>query len=185
MKNGKLDSFDNIETIVGKYSQLSEFTEAKILFNNNHPRRGNGSIKFVNFEIRDSFNILCNEFSIGDNIHIKFTVNNFDQHSNCQIGIQILTPDGIIIYHFINLDSKYVIELTPGLNNFTVILKDIRLYPNSYSVTISIADKFGSEEFDHIVSAISFKITDGLFYTNRDLPISSGLHFIKPVWDSH
>ena len=185
LKNGVLDSYGNIETIVGKYSELSELTEAKILIDDNHPRRGSGAIKFTIFEIRNSMNVLCNEFSIGDLVSLNFTINNPGRLNNCQIGIQILTPDGNVVYHFLNEDSKYTIELKPELNSFKVILNDIRLYPNLYSLTISITDKFGSEEFDHIVSVLSLKIIDGLFYTNRELAIGTGVHFLKPVWDSH
>lgn len=183
IRNGELDSFDDIDIVTNKYTNLSTLTESKILINNLHPRRGSGAIKFASFEIRNSNNINCNEFSIGDDINFSFTIDNIQNLKKCQIGIQIVLPDGMVIYHFINSDSNYSIELKYGINAFNVLLKDIRLYPNIYSLTISIADQFGSQEFDHIVSVLSFKITDGVKYTNRDLPVDSGIHLLNPLWN--
>jgi lipopolysaccharide transport system ATP-binding protein len=182
IKDGELDSYGDIDLVTSKYTDLSTLTNTRILINDNHTRRGSGIIKFTSFEIQNSFNVSCNEFSIGEDIIFSFTLNNFENLKKCKIGIQIVLPDGIVIYHFINSDSKFSIELNEGLNSFKVLLKDIRLYPNIYSITISIADQFGSQEFDHIVSVLSFKITDGLLYTNRDLPIGSGIHLLNPIW---
>ena len=183
LTNGEIEVKDNITTVCEKYSQLTTLSSSKVLFENKIPRRGTGDIQFLTFEILNSKNESCNEFSMGDDIFMVFNIKNISAIKSCQIGIQVMSPDDLVIYHFINLDSRFSIELDSKISKFKVSLNDIRLYPNIYSLTISIADEFGSVEFDHMVSVISFKVTDGYSFTTRSLPIGTGLHLLNPKWE--
>ena len=182
LTNGELEIFDGIQNVTSVYSNSTILTEPKIIFNENTKRRGSGNILFESIEILNSQNHRVNEFSIGDDLKFRFTLVNRNNLKKCQVGLQISLPDGTVIYHFMNVDSNFTLDLNPGLNGFMVELNDIRLYPNLYSLTVSIADEFGYEEFDHIVSILTFKILDGFNYTKRNLPSGSGIHLLNPTW---
>ena len=182
LTNGELEIFDNIQNVTNIYSNSTILTEPKIILNKDTKRRGSGNILFESIEILNTQNQCANEFSIGDNLKFVFTIDNKDNLKKCQIGLQVALPDGTVIYHFMNIDSNFILDLNSGSNSFIVELKDVRLYPNLYSLTVSIADEFGHEEFDHIVSILTFKISDGFKYTKRNLPSGSGIHLLNPIW---
>ncbi len=183
LTNGELNMFDKIEKVTEAYTNSGSLSNSKIIIDSKVTRRGNGQIKFISFEILNSNNQSNNEFTIGDDVCFTFCVENFSTMQNCQIGIEIILPDGIVVYHFINKDSGFFIKLDTGKSEFRIKIKDIRLYPNLYSLNISISDEFGSLEYDHIPSLMTFIILDGKNYTNRILPYGSGIHFLNPNWE--
>jgi lipopolysaccharide transport system ATP-binding protein len=183
LTNGELNIFDKIENVTEAYTNSGSLTNSKIIIDSKVKRRGTGQVKFVSFEILNSNKLSDNEFSIGDDVCFSFCVENILTTQICQIGIEIVLPDGIVVYHFINKDSGFLIKLDQGKTEFRISLTDIRLYPNLYSLTISISDEFGSLEFDHIPSLMTFSILDGKNYTNRILPYGSGIHFLNPKWE--
>lgn len=182
IKDGEIDIIGKINVVADKYSSLTILSDSKIKIDDSIPRRGNGDLKFIDFEILNSKLDYCNEFSMGEDIIFSFSIYNYTNLKNCQIGIEAVLPDGTTVYHFINIDSNFIIQLDSGINKFQVKIEDIRLYPSLYSLTVSISDQFGSQEFDHIKSILTFKVTDGLFYTTRNLPPDSGIHLLTPLW---
>jgi lipopolysaccharide transport system ATP-binding protein len=79
-------------------------------------------------------------------------------------------------------DSNFELIHASEKETYQLCLKDIRLFPGIYNVSLISANTTGHEIFDLIENAISFEIIDGGNYTSRILPRSAGLIFMNPEW---
>ena len=113
---------------------------------------------------------------------MRFKIKNNTNESKSEIGIQIKSSDELPIYHIMARDSNYEIKHTETIEEFSINIKDIRLFPGIYTINLTSNTTTGHQIFDSIESALAFKITDGGNYTVRNLPRAAGLFFLNPEW---
>ena len=99
-----------------------------------------------------------------------------------EISIQVKTIEDMPIFHIMPRDSNFELHHTEETEEYLMTLKDIRLFPGSYSINLVSANTTGHQVYDNIENAISFNILDGGKYTQRNLPRSAGLFFQNPDW---
>jgi len=84
----------------------------------------------------------------------------------------------------IDVDSNFQ---ALNIANDTVIkikLKDLRLYPDTYYLSLYAGDLSSTEVYNYLEDCISFSVIDGGNLTTRLLPRSAGVLFLSPEWET-
>lgn len=182
LENGTLKFDGNVEEALEVYSDISKTLDYSVVFDEETKRNGNKKMQFLSIQILNQDDKLTQDFSIGDDIKIKLKIKNFSKESRSEMGVQILSSDEMPIFHIMPRDSDFQLVHENEIEDYEVVLKDIRLFPGTYSINIVSANTTGHEVFDEINNALSFDIIDGGVYTSRKLPRSAGLFFLNPIW---
>lgn len=182
LENGKVKYDGNVDKAIETYSETNYSKISQIKFGHNTNRSGNGKMEFLSLEFLNQNNKSVQEFSIGDDLNIAFKIKNNSDETRSEIGIQIKSSDDMPIFHIMPRDSNYEFIHTNTEEQYVVSIKDIRLFPGSYSVTIISCNTTGHEIYDMINNALHFDVLDGGKYTIRPLPRTAGLFFLNPEW---
>lgn len=182
LENGKVKFDGDIEEALESYLNTNCSTDYSVIFDSNTKRNGNRNIEFMSLEIRNQNDILSQEFFIGDDLNVRFRLRNNTSENNSEVAIQIKTSDEMPLFHIMARDSNYELIHILKEEEYVVSIKDLRLFPGTYSITIISANTTGHQIYDYIENALFFQITDGGKYTVRHLPRSVGLLFLNPDW---
>jgi lipopolysaccharide transport system ATP-binding protein len=182
LENGTLKFDGSVDDALNVYSDIGKTLDYKVVFNTSTKRKGNGKMQFQSIEIANQFNKSTQDFSIGDDIKIKLKIKNFSKELKSEMGIQVLSSEEMPIFHIMPRDSGFELNHESEEEDYELILKDIRLYPGTYSINIVSANTTGHEVFDEINNALYFEIINGGNYTSRKLPRSVGMFFMNPEW---
>lgn len=182
LENGKMKDSGDINQVLDNYMNVEKNNETHVIFDDKTPRSGSKNIVFESVEIFNDKNQHSNNFSIGNDIILKLKIKNNSSEKRSEIGIQVKTVEEMPVFHIMPRDSNFELHHTTEQEEFLITLKDIRLFPGSYSITLISANTTGHQIYDNIDSAISFNILDGGKYTQRNLPRSAGLFFQNPDW---
>jgi ABC-type methionine transport system ATPase subunit len=182
MEQGFIKFSGPVDKALGIYAENTISKNAITIFNEKTNREGSGKIKFTSIELKDNKGVAVNEFSIGEDINITFEIENIIKEKTSQFGIQIFDINDMPIFHIMPRDSNFLIEHNNQIEKYSVLIKDIRLFPGIYYISLTASSVTGHEIFDFIPSVISFEITDGGIYTVRSLPRVAGLFFLNPEW---
>ena len=181
LNNGQIVDYDNVSLITPKYySQNKEVRPYEDL--SNVKRSGTGFSKFKWVAIRKNDEPEPNrELSLGDDLRISFSLESDHIDTQLRMSIGIKSSDGTIVANIVDADSG-VSNYSTSENIYEVVLQDLRLYPDTYYVTLFVGDTFDSEAYDYVEDSISFEVIDSGTLTSRLLPRSSGLIFFTPEW---
>ncbi|MDL2143344.1 ABC transporter ATP-binding protein [Flavobacterium tructae] len=182
LENGKIKFNGDIDEALDVYSSNDTAREHNVIFDLDTKRIGSRNIEFISAEIRDQNDVLNNEFSIGDDLNIKFRLQNNTNEAKSEVGIQIKSSDEMPIFHIMGRDSNFELTHIEKQEEYVVIIKDIRLFPGIYTISLTSNTTTGHQIFDCIENALSFQIIDGGKYTIRSLPRAAGLFFLNPEW---
>jgi lipopolysaccharide transport system ATP-binding protein len=185
LEHGQIKAVGGINDIISAYTAVTGNTGADVVFDTNIRRTGNGNIQFEYLKLYDDAQQLRNTYSIGETIRFEFLINNKSNETKSEIAIQVKTNEGVPVLHMMARDSNVEINHTQTHEKYTVVLDDVRLFPDNYTVSITCANTTGHEVFDTIEDAVTFTITDGGKYTNRALPKAAGMFFMNPKWIKH
>ncbi len=147
-------------------------------------RQGTGAARFVRAELRDAAQTGQSEFSVGDTIAVVFTIAVADSYrgKKLKLAVELRSSEGIRLCNMVDVDSGFQIEHASPRESLTVELSDIRLYPDSYYVSLWAGSVTSLETFDYVEDCLRFDIRDGGKLTTRTLPRSDGLLFLTPRW---
>lgn len=182
LENGKLKFDGNVDEALDVYSNISKSLDYKVDFDEHTKRSGNKNIEFKSIEIVNQNNKHTQEFSIGDDLIIKVKIKNNASEKRSEMGIQVFTTEEMPVFHMMPRDSDFEIHHENDKEEFEITIKDIRLFPGLYYITITSSSTTGHQVFDCINNAITFEIVDGGKYTSRSLPRAAGLFFMNPQW---
>ena len=182
LENGKMNDSGDINDVLDTYMNVEKNNDTHVVFDENTPRSGSKNMVFESVEILNSKNQYSNNFSIGDDILLRLKLKNNSGEKRSEIGIQVKTSEDMPVFHIMPRDSNFELHHTTDVEEYLVTLKDIRLFPGTYSITLISANTTGHQIFDNIDYAISFNILDGGRYTQRNLPRQAGLFFQNPDW---
>jgi lipopolysaccharide transport system ATP-binding protein len=183
LANGRPLSFGKVSDVIDLYAQKGgNIIGSEVFFNDKTVREGNQKLVFEWLRLKNKNGQLTQEYSLGDDIEFHFKVKNISQNQKVEFAIQIITTDDIPLFHMMCRDSNFNDTLIDTEQEFSVVLKDIRLFPDTYRINITAASTTGHEVLDHINGATSFQIVDGGSYTTRNLPRVAGVFFMNPEW---
>ena len=182
LENGKLKFDGKVEDALDVYSNISKSLDYKVVFDAETVRSGNKNIEFKSIEIVNQNNKNTQEYSIGDDLIIKIKIKNNSGEKRSEMGIQVFTTEEMPVFHMMPRDSNFEIHHESEIEEFEIKLKDIRLFPGLYYITITSSSTTGHQVFDCINNALTFEIVDGGNYTSRNLPRAAGLFFMNPEW---
>lgn len=136
------------------------------------------TIKFSSISIYNSSHIAQSLFLMGESIVIEIETKNFENIEDYMIGVQIMSSDGVPVYHFFNTDSNHSID---GYKKYYVTLNDLMLYPGIYFISFTISDR-STYNYDHLDQCVSFEVLLNGDIVSRRLPKTAGLVYITPRW---
>ena len=182
LENGKVKFDGDIDGALETYLTTDYSTDYSVIFDATTKRNGSRNVEFMSLEITNQNNVLSQEFSIGDDLNIKFRLKNNTNETKSEVGIQIKSLDDMPIFHIMARDSNYELNHTEKEEEYIVNINDLRLFPGTYTISITSNTTTGHQVFDSIENVLSFQVTDGGKYTVRSLPRAAGLFFLNPKW---
>jgi lipopolysaccharide transport system ATP-binding protein len=172
--------------IVDWYMKSDLVEEAHVDFRSPGLKRGgNGKVLFEKAHLsRCSGSDSCRIFSIGDTVYLTFSILfNNPNEKTVKTAVELKSIDGQKLANMIDVDSGFQVNGEHGaLATYEVIIRDIRLYPGTYYLSLFAGDISSTETYDYLEDCISFEIVDGGSLTTRFLPRSAGLFFFTPEW---
>jgi lipopolysaccharide transport system ATP-binding protein len=182
LESGFVKEFDQSSKVIGHYLTFSKENPASIDLNKYPFHQGNQKVKFEWGQVLNSEENVCENFSIGDDILVALSFKLIDSIQSIKLAVELRTSDGIRISNMIDSDSGFQIIEPKKLVRLLVTIKDVRLYPGTYSLSFWAGSKNSVDTYDYVEDCISFNIVDGGNRTMRSLPRSDGLLFLTPEW---
>lgn len=183
LEQGKVKSSDEIDKVIKEYSNSESLATGFLKLDDFPGRKGCGDATFKWVKVLNSSEVITPEFSLGQDLNIRFEIGSSQTIENPRISIQIKTSEGFPICNMVDADSGFQVGKISGSGTYNITLKDIRLYPDVYSIGLWLGSADSHTTFDHVEDCISFQVIDGGKLTLRQLPRSSGLLFLTPTWD--
>jgi len=185
LNNGKVLDYDVVSKITPMYFNYGRSNDATIDLTN-VKGAGNGYCKFQYVTLKRNNQDFSNrEFSLGDDLNIEFKLNFKDGVAvPIKLSVELKASDGLKIANMIDVDSNFQ---ALNIANDTVIkikLKDLRLYPDTYYLSLYAGDLSSTEVYNYLEDCISFSVIDGGNLTTRLLPRSAGVLFLSPEWET-
>ncbi|MDI1256470.1 MAG: ABC transporter ATP-binding protein [Flavobacterium sp.] len=182
LENGALKFDGSVDDALTIYAERAFSNGSTIRIDETTKRTGNRNIEFTTLAISNQDNIATQEYSIGDDLNIKFKIKNNSGEERSEIGIQVKSSEDMPIFHIMGRDSNFQLQHSEQDEEYLVVIKDIRLFPGTYTISFTSNNTTGHQIFDNLEEVMSFQITDGGKYTVRDLPRAAGLFFLNPEW---
>lgn len=184
LEKGFLNGYDLVSKITTKYLNAENKQEALVDLSIKK-RIGNGAYKFTQVGLKNNLaGQPTREFSIGESVYIQFRLN----RERCDIdsiraSVELKASDGMKLANMIDSDSDFSFDsITDNSIEVVVALHDIRLYPDTYYISLYVGDTSSTEIYDYLEDCISFDMISGGNLTTRPLPKSGGLLFLTPDW---
>ncbi|MES2209899.1 MAG: ABC transporter ATP-binding protein [Chloroflexota bacterium] len=182
LDGGRVAASGPTDQVIGSY-MASQNQEARVDLHSKGVANGTGGAVFEWAEARNQLGAICQDFSVGDDIIIRFGIRLAPERPGTKLAVSLRTSDGLPIAHMVDDDSAFVLDRSSEGSTVSVILDDVRLYPGSYAVTLWAVNSANTEVFDHAEACITIRIVDGGRLTMRHLPRHSGLLFLTPKWE--
>jgi lipopolysaccharide transport system ATP-binding protein len=181
VEKGKMKFIGDTNLGIDQYINSQDNRSGYLNLNNYKIRKGNQKIVFQWIKICNITNDICWDFSVGDAIKIVFKVVSIEE-LNFKLAIEIKSSDGIALCNMIDTDSAFEPRQIKGSDIYTVIMDDVRLYPDTYYLSFWVGSKDSHDTYDYLQDCLKFRIIDGGRLTMRHLPRSAGLFFLTPNW---
>ena len=184
MRGGQVGYIGNTESAVKSYMNKAGDHPSHLDLVDYTARKGDGTVKFSWIKITDALGADGRCFSIGEDIVICFGVKSSAnaRRARGSISLEIKASDGTKICNIVDADCGVEAQFSGDKLSLAVRLRDLRLYPDTYYITLWAGSAGGSETYDYVEDCMDFEIADGGKLTSRRLPRSSGLLFLTPEW---
>ena len=182
LENGLLKFDGSVDEALDVYLTNDSSCDSSVHFNATTKRSGSRKIAFLYLEISNQKGMKSPVYSIGDDLNVRFRIQNNSQEVQSEIAIQIQSSENMPIYQIMARDSNFELNHSQQEEEYSISIKDVRLYPGIYTITLIITNTTGHEIHDKIEEALSFQMINSGKYTIRDLPRVDGLLFLNPEW---
>jgi lipopolysaccharide transport system ATP-binding protein len=183
LEEGRVKLAGDIDKVTQEYANF-EMTTAGFIDLEHYPsRKGCGDITVKWAKIFNADGVITSDFSLGQDLNIQFAVNTERQIQNIRFSVQIKTSAGFPVCNMVDVDSGFQIGTIDGFSIYNITLKDIRFYPDVYSIGFWIGNTESDLTYDYVEDCLAFQIVDSGQLTLRPLPRSTGLLFLTPVWE--
>jgi len=149
---GKIDTIGPVKSCIEAYNIEPLPSEIKTLKPSN---------------ILSNIEIKSDALTLGDNLKIRFLLNSNHVPKGLVVAVELLNANDELISHIINEDDNF--EFTKGMDSFVLELKNLRLIPGKYFLTVWFGYNYSQtiEEHTHVVK---FRITNSPTQVNRIIP---------------
>jgi lipopolysaccharide transport system ATP-binding protein len=182
MSNGMRQSHGEIDKVLDEYMNHAVSTSTYIKADDVPARSGTKRCFFNYVKIHNKLGEPARDFFIGDDVYFTFGLSSNEKNDLIKIGLQLRTSDGVNVANMLNVDSGFVINNFTGYHEYTVCLKDVRLYPDTYYISYAVESFDSHIMYDYLEDCMSFTILGGGDLTIRNLPRAAGLLFLTPDW---
>jgi lipopolysaccharide transport system ATP-binding protein len=142
---------------------------------------GGATLQWADVRSRDSQSRV--EFSVGDDVVIAFGFRLAPDRATAKLMLSIRASDGTPIALVSEDDSGFSLGAGQDSWDVAAVFEDIRLYPDTYHVSIWITDARNTEYLDRVDDCLTFRIVVGGHLTMRPLTRRVGLVFLTPTWE--
>ena len=132
-------------------------------------------------ELRDGSGALRQDFSLGESVTVRFGAR-LKVRRKPKFEIRIRASDGSGVAQVVDEDSDFMLDEVTGDLVIAATFDDIRLYPDSYYISLWVEDRKTQVPWDLARDCLVFRVVDGGLVTPRYLPRSEGLVFLTPQW---
>jgi len=184
LQNGRVVDSGPAANVVNRYLALGQSDAATVDLRDFPTRTGSGTVRFEWGEMRGSEGEARRDFSIGEDVIIafRFQAGPGFHERQVRLAIQLRTSDGISLCNMADMDSDFAIKDFCGAETISVRLPDVRLYPDTYYLSLWVGSITNIDVYDWVRDCLSFAIVGGGQLTTRMLPRSAGLLFWTPTW---
>lgn len=157
LKHGKVKYVGNIEQTISKYFETDEIIEEKGIVPITFKRYNTGEAKIRTIQIRNEAGDITSEVFYNEKINIYIKLEVYKEIKDVIVDIKIVTPDGIIITHSMNIDNEnipYILE--EGEHQFEITL-DNSFHPGFYNITAGIHYASGTT-IDYLEHIYDFEV---------------------------
>jgi lipopolysaccharide transport system ATP-binding protein len=188
ISHGRITDTGSVNDVIGAYMSLhntdssGEADLTNLVF-----RRGTGRVRFSRIELRDSNDQIKSNFLIKEDLHIHLYFSAAEKLRNVRMLIEVYNSSGEIICSMYDSDSGFRLTNVEGTKHISLVMRDIRLYPGKYQISISIISEILNnryEGYDEIDKVISFDIENQLI-SDRILSYQEGKVLLLPEWYCH
>lgn len=166
-----------IEPVVREYLQLGVRVSREFVFE----RTGEEVAVLTRGIVKNVAGIHQDVFSIGDDCVVELEVSVSDLKTEYMVAIQLESSDGLAIGNIIDRDVGLRAITKVGTTVIRILLRDIRLYPDDYYISLWLGDR-ESRTIQHHQRVLKLEIKDGGRLTDRHLPKEAGRWFFTPEW---
>lgn len=179
---GKIKQIGTPSDVIQLYFQSDKIEHGFVNLDQYQERIGNQQARFKWAKTSQDDGNLTEDFVLGDNLIIEFAIFAERQINNIKLAVQLRTTDGINICNMVDTDSNFHVSKIDGVQICRVLLQDLRLYPDTYYISLWAGQNDSIYIYDYVKDCLSFRIVDGGKLTMRKLPRSAGIFFFTPEW---
>jgi lipopolysaccharide transport system ATP-binding protein len=183
LDGGCVKQFDESSRVIGYYLADGLGSACSIDLTDYRFRDGNRRAAFEWAELRRQDGEPCQDFSIGDDVEVLFRLRAVGKLEDIKLAVELRTSDGLRICNMTDSDSGFELLRPDSSETVAIMIKDIRLYPDTYYLSLWAGSTDSRETFDRVEDCLCFNIADGGRLTMRRLPRSAGLLFLTPQWN--
>jgi lipopolysaccharide transport system ATP-binding protein len=169
LENGTVKFAGSIEQTIGKYFEKAETFNQKGVIPETFVRYNTGQAKIKIIQIRNNEDEAISEIFYEDKMKFYLKIEAYEKINDALIDVKVVSNDGIIITHSINLDYKnepYVLE--KGEHEFEIVLDNL-LQPGSYNINTGVHYSGGAtiDYLEHIYDFEVMKLGRNKDYTHN------------------
>jgi lipopolysaccharide transport system ATP-binding protein len=184
LKDGRLELEGTSAQIITRYMSDAISAQSEAVFDESTTRSGTGDVRFSDAKIEFPPDGIGVGLQLGDPLCLEFGVEVFAEDVGLlSIAVELGSADGLKIAHFVDRDAGFHVDRpAPGQYKIRVELKDLRLYPDRYTIGLFVGTLNGKVCYDHIESALSFNVVEGGDLAKRNLPTTQARVYWVPEW---
>ncbi len=184
---GQIIKSGSVNEVVNSYMSLHDSHNDGSIDLRFHPgRKGSQEVKLEKIELCNQNDEITSTFKLKDDLSIHLFFNAAEHVSNLMIVIEIIESTGDIIAKIHDSDSGFNLRNVDGHLHISTTIRDIRLYPGRYHISVSLLSRILDnhfDSFDSIEYAASFDLVNHAI--NRKLLRENGLLLLTPEWRVH
>jgi lipopolysaccharide transport system ATP-binding protein len=181
LEAGRIVMRGPVNDVVGRYLTVDASSGATDLAAVRE-RTGDGRARFTRAVTRNAAGDECDTFTIGDDIAFDLEMDFLEPVREGRMSLQVNSASGIPVYHLVAVDSDFPLLQLEDRVAVRVTLRDQRLYPGEYFVSLWLADS-GYGALDRVSQAFKFTVTTGGRLVTRELDGASATVHEIAEWE--
>ena len=181
LDGGRTIALGTAEAVTSQYL-ASGNRDAQIDLETTRSVPNTATVRLTHAALLDREDRLCQDFQMGTDIVVRFSLRSEDVSVRPRLAISIRTGDGLPITLAADVDAGFATPVGRRDQTITVRIPDVRLFPGEYRLTLWVSDPANARVYDHAEDCLIFRITDGGQITQRPLPRHWGIVFLSPTW---
>jgi lipopolysaccharide transport system ATP-binding protein len=184
LEEGRPKSSGPSQDIVERYlASFSNIPDSTGLMNATN-RRGTGEVRIVKAAVLNQDGHPCSSFRYGDDICIEYSLQPISGSPPLISVVWIRTATGTPVLHLTNMDDPASGPFdVPSMVTIRCKIKDCRLYPGNYLVSLWIAPNH-HHDTDFVIDALQFRMEQGqLLQRGFDMNWRLGIYHTDSQWD--